>query len=56
MDINNKLQENQEVNSFDNKITLLNGTTLICYLKAEQPGSIKEEDEKKNHEGRQEEE
>ena len=48
MDMNNKLQENQEVNSFDNKITLLNGTTLICYLKAEQPGSIKEEDEKKN--------
>ena len=48
MDLNNKLQENQEVNSLDNKITLLNGTTLICYLKAEQPGSIKEEDEKKN--------
>lgn len=43
MDINNKLQENQEVNSLDNKITLLNGTTLICYPKAEQPDSIKED-------------
>ena len=43
MEMNNKLQENQEVNSLDNKITLLNGTTLICYPKAEQPDSIKED-------------
>lgn len=39
----NKFNENQGVNSTDKTITLINGTTLVCYPKAERPDSIKED-------------
>jgi len=39
----NKSDENQCVNTTDRTITLINGSTLVCYPKAEQPDSIQED-------------